>query len=96
MASMDDIRDLPEGAELSDEMLEGVSGGELNALQEMYLDARIETFKGRGETADDLIAWLQKLGEGHYEVNEVGHWTWVKGTDQEKIDEMVEYVSQHW
>jgi|GEM_PF-6612794 len=48
MASMDDIRDMPEGAELSDEMLEGVSGGELNRLQEGLLDAMIRNYKERG------------------------------------------------
>lgn len=96
MASMDDIRDMPEGAELSDEMLEGVSGGELNKLQEGLLDAMIRNYKERGETVDDLIAWMQKAGEGHYEVNPNGIWRWDDGIPQDVMDESIEYVTQHW
>ena len=96
MASLDDIRDLPEESELSDEMLEGISGGELNRLQQGYLDALIRDYKGKGMTADDLIAWMKKTGEGHYEVNPNGIWRWNDGIPQDVMDELVEYVTQHW
>ena len=96
MASPDDIRDLPEEFELSDEMLEGISGGELNKLQQGYLDALIRDYKGKGMTADDLIAWMQKTGEGHYEVNPNGIWRWDDGIPQDVMSELIEYVTQHW
>ena len=96
MASLDDMRDLSEGIELSDEMLEGISGGTLNKLQEGLLDALIKDYRERGQTADDLIAWMQKTGEGHYEVNPNGIWRWDNGIPQDVMGELTEYANQHW
>lgn len=96
MASLDDIRDFADGIELSDEMLEGVSGGELNEFAQMFFEARINTFKNQGKSREDLIAWVQKLGEGSYTVEKNGLWVYDPGLSQEHIDDIIEYVNQHW
>ena len=96
MAFLDNIRDLPEGTELSDEMLEGISGGELNQLQEMVLDGRINAYKEQGKSLDELIAWFEEAGKGHYDINSNGIWKWNDGYSPELMDDITEYLRQHW
>jgi hypothetical protein len=49
-----------EDFELTEEMLEGVSGGEFAVTEEIFMDRLISSTKDRGETLDELISFVKK------------------------------------
>lgn len=96
MASLDDVLNQPEGTELPDEMLEGVSGGELDRIKKMILDARISKYEDQGKSLEELIAWYEETGKGHYDINPNGIWKWNDGYSPELMNDITEYLRQHW
>lgn len=85
-----------QSVELTDDMLDAVSGGELHEFQKLLLDAMIKGRKDRGESVDGLLDWAKKRGEGRYEIDGKGFNKWVEGKPQQEVDDMVEYILQHW
>ena len=96
MSASDETRIFAEDFELTDEMLEAVSGGEINVAQEMFLSNFINSTKEKGETLDELIDFVRGFGARKNAADLKGFWAELASATPEKIDEMVEYLKQNW
>lgn len=96
MSATDETRMSTEDFELTEDMLEGVSGGEFAVTEEIFMDRLISSTKDRGETLDELISFVKNLNARTDTADLKGFWSWIAEAEPEKINEMVEYFRQKW
>lgn len=96
MSATDKANTSIENLELTDEMLETVSGGEINVAQEMFLDRFISSRKELGETPDEVVAFFKKHNGVANAADLKGFWAWIANADPAELDEMCAYVKKNW